>query len=89
MTDTRTITVRTSHDLTQQINALAKATERSRNWIVEDALKQYVAAQAWQVEGIKAAQASLDAGEAISHEQVMAELDELVAETLQKNELEP
>lgn len=88
MADTSTITVRTSHDLAQQINALAKATERSRNWIVEDALKQYVAVQAWQIDGIKAAQASLEAGEAIPHEQVMAELDELIDEVMQKNGLQ-
>ena len=89
MTATSTITVRTSHDLAQQINALAKATERSRNWIVEDALKQYVAVQAWQVEGIKVAQASLEAGEAIPHEDVMAELDKWVDDAVQKNELNP
>lgn len=87
MTDTSTITVRTTRDLTEQINALAEATARSRNWIVEDALKQYVAVQAWQVEGVREAQASLDAGEAIPHDHVMAELDAWVDEVVQKGGL--
>lgn len=82
MADTSTITVRTSNDLAQQIAALAQAMDRSRNWVVEDALKQYVDLQTWQVAGIKAAQASLEAGESLAHEQVMDEMDALVEEVL-------
>ncbi|PIE82818.1 MAG: hypothetical protein CSA09_04510 [Candidatus Contendobacter odensis] len=55
---------------------------------IEDALKQYVAIHAWQVEGIHAAQAYLETGEAIPREQVMAELEMWVAEAMQKGWLE-
>jgi predicted transcriptional regulator len=60
------------------VAALATAMDRSRNWIIEEAIRQYVEAQAWQVEGIKDAMASLDRGEGIDHEDVMAEMDALL-----------
>ena len=73
-----TITIRTNPELAEKIAALASAMERSRNWVIEEALKQYVEAQAWQMAGIKAAIASLDKGDGIPHEQVMAEAETLL-----------
>jgi predicted transcriptional regulator len=75
-----TITIRTDPDLAGKIAALALAMDRSRNWVIEEALKQYVEAQMWQIEGIKAAIASVDKGEGITHEQVMAEAEALLSE---------
>jgi predicted transcriptional regulator len=72
------ITIRTDQELATKVAALATAMERSRNWVIEDALRQYVEAQAWQIDGIKAAIASLDRGEGIPHEQVMAEMEALL-----------
>jgi predicted transcriptional regulator len=75
-----TITIRTDPELAGKIAAIASAMERSRNWVIEEALRQYVEAQAWQIEGIKAAIASLDKGEGIPHEQVVAEAKALLDE---------
>jgi predicted transcriptional regulator len=75
-----TITIRTDPDLAGKIAALALAMDRSRNWVIEEALKQYVETQMWQIEGIKAAIASVDKGEGIPHEQVMAEAEALLSE---------
>jgi predicted transcriptional regulator len=72
------ITIRTDQELATKVAALATAMERSRNWVIEDALRQYVEAQAWQIDGIKAAIASLDRGEGIPQEQVMAEMEALL-----------
>jgi predicted transcriptional regulator len=72
------ITIRTDPELGARVAALATAMDRSRNWIIEEAIRQYVEAQAWQVEGIKDAMASLDRGEGIDHEDVMAEMDALL-----------
>lgn len=74
-----TITIRTDSDLAGKVAALASSMDRSRNWVIEEALRQYVETQAWQVEGIKAAMDSLDRGEGISHEQVMAEMEALLS----------
>jgi predicted transcriptional regulator len=53
-----TITVRTDPEVAAQIAFLAEAMDRSRNWVIEEALKQYIQAQSWQLEGIKQAQAA-------------------------------
>jgi predicted transcriptional regulator len=75
-----TITIRTHPELAAKIAAIASAMDRSRNWVIEQALNQYVEAQGWQIEGIQAAMASLDKGEGIPHEQVMAEVEALLEE---------
>lgn len=74
-----TITIRTDDDLAGKVAALASSMDRSRNWVIEEALRQYVETQAWQIEGIKVAIASLDRGEGIPHEQVMAEMEALLS----------
>lgn len=70
-----TITIRTAPEIEEQLNAVAKAMERSRNWVIEEALKQYLATQAWQVEGILQAQRSMAAGDGIPIDTVMADLE--------------
>ena len=75
---TTTITIRTDRELAGKIAAIAEATDRSRNWVIEEALRQYVETQMWQIEGIEAAMASLDNGEGIPHEQVMVEANALL-----------
>ena len=73
-----TITIRTDPEITQKIETLAMAMNRSRNWVIEDALKQYIETQAWQIEGVKEAMAAMDRGEGIAHEDVMAEMEALI-----------
>jgi len=73
------ITIRADADLAGKIAALAASMDRSRNWVIEEALRQYVETQAWQVEGIKAAMDSLDKSEGIPHEQVMSEMEALLS----------
>lgn len=84
-----TITIRTSHQLKNRLAALAKATERSRNWLIEEALKQYIDAQAWQIEGIKAAQKSLSQGNCHTYEDVMSDLEARINRGHRKKKLYP
>jgi len=79
MADT-SITIRTSSELAGKVAALASAMDRSRNWVIEDALRDYVEAQSWQIDGIKTAIASLDNGEGIQHQDLMAEMEALLSE---------
>lgn len=69
-----TITIRTDPQIEEKINALAEATQRSRNWIIEDAIKQYLRVNAWQVEGIRKAQESLASGKGEPFDAVLADL---------------
>ena len=79
-----TITVRTDPEVVAQIAALAEAMNRSRNWVIEEALKQYIETQSWQIEGIKQAQASLARGEGIPFDDVVAEMDALIQQRAQE-----
>ena len=79
-----TITVRTDPEIAAQIATLAEAMDRSRNWVIEEALRQYIEAQSWQVEGIRQAQASLANGDGLPFDDVMAEMDALIEQRAQK-----
>lgn len=78
MAQTR-ITIRTDPELAGKVTALASAMGRTRNRVIEDAVRQYVESQAWQVEGIREAMGSLDRGDGLDHEDVMAEMDAFLA----------
>jgi len=69
-----TITIRTSVEIVAAITKLAESMNRSRNWVIEAALKNYLNTQAWQVEGIRKALAQADADELVSHEDVFSNL---------------
>ncbi len=81
-----TITVRTDPEIAAKIAALAQVMDRSRNWVIEEALKQYIETQSWQIEGIKQAQASLARGEGIPFEDVMDEMSALIEEKAKERE---
>jgi len=82
----QSITIRTKSNTVDKISAIAKAMDRSRNWVIEDALKQYIDQQAWYIEGIHQALASLKAGAGIPHAEVMAEISELINERIKTYE---
>lgn len=50
---TEPITVRAKKEIVAEIDALASAMDRSRNYVVVQALEQYLGANAWQIERIK------------------------------------
>lgn len=78
----QTITIRTESNTVDKIGAIAQAMDRSRNWVIEDALRQYIDQQTWYLEGIKQAQESMAKGNGIPHEEVMAEISELINERI-------
>ena len=82
----QTITIRTESNTVEKISSIAQAMDRSRNWVIEDALKQYIDQQAWYIDGIQKAQASLAEGKGIPHEEVMAEISELINEKIRIHE---
>jgi predicted transcriptional regulator len=66
-------TVRISPEKQRQLDALAQALDRSRNWVVSDAIDRYLDVQAWQIEQIRHGVEEADRGELIPHEEVSAE----------------
>ena len=65
------VSVRLRPELNDQVSAIADSLDRPKSWVIEQAVADYVAMQAWQLtaidEGIRAA----DAGRVVSHEDVV------------------
>ena len=85
MSSTSNLTVRIPEELHEKISELAAATERSRNWVVQKALENYVDDNGWQIEQIKAGIASADRGELTPHDDVFTKLDKKVRKRLEKS----
>jgi predicted transcriptional regulator len=73
---TSAFTVRVDDQTLKAIDDLCRQTDRSRNWIVREALRNYLELQAWQVAKIKEGIAAADRGEFATEE----ELDAIEAE---------
>jgi len=53
MEPTEPITIRTTKHTVSEIDAIAASMERSRNYVVNQALRQYLETNAWQLARIK------------------------------------
>ena len=71
-------TVRTETDIVHQLDSMAESLDRSRNYLVNQAIKEYLEAHAWQIEKITQGIAAADRGELVDHDQVMQEMDHLI-----------
>ena len=68
------MTVRAAKQMVGEIDALAAAMARSRNYVVVQALKQYLDANTWQIERIEAGKAATRQGEVLPAEKVFADI---------------
>ncbi len=68
----RPLNVRLPADLAMQLDKLTEATGRNKSAITVAALREYVEAEAWQIQDIKNAVAEADRGEFASDDEVNA-----------------
>lgn len=66
------ISVRLPEALYNQIEALSKATARTKSFLAVDALTNYVQSESWQIHGIHEGIKEADAGEFATENQVKA-----------------
>jgi predicted transcriptional regulator len=71
---TEPITVRAAKETVVEIDALAAAMDRSRNYIVNQALLQYLETNAWQISRIKEGIAAAREGRVRPAEDVFADI---------------
>lgn len=67
-----TVTARIPEETVAKLNELAKATNRSKSFIVASALEKFLDEQAWQVARIKEGLAEADAGNFATDDEVKA-----------------
>lgn len=80
MATTEAFTVRTEPDIVHKLDQMAGSLDRSRNYLVNQALKEYLQHHAWQIEKVAQGIAAADRGELVDHDDMMRELEELIEE---------
>jgi predicted transcriptional regulator len=77
-----TMTLRLSDETSQALDALAKATERSKSYPIQRAIDDHVGFNAWQVEAIRQGIAEAEAGELVEHDTLKRRWEGKLADSL-------
>ena len=78
-TSSMPVSLRVPADLIETLDKIAAALERPRSWAMLRALRQYIADEGQEVLDVQEGIAELDRGEGIPIEDVLAEMDEIIA----------
>jgi RHH-type rel operon transcriptional repressor/antitoxin RelB len=70
MPESKVLTVRLDPKLTKQLDKLADATQRSRSFLIAEAVREYIALKEWQIEETKKALLEAGRGEFASEKDV-------------------
>src|SRR2546423_14857165 len=73
------VSLRVPADLIETLDKIAAALERSRSWVMLRALRQYIADEGQEVLDVREGIAEADRGELVPIEDVLAEIDEIIA----------
>jgi predicted transcriptional regulator len=71
--------IRLDEQLAEQLDAIARLTERSKTWHIERAIRDYIAREMEFLEAVEEGLRADAAGDVVEHEVVMKEMDELLA----------
>jgi predicted transcriptional regulator len=66
------LTVQLDPAISVRLATVAEALDKPESWVVEQAVKDFVAVQEWQLAAIQDGIAQADAGRLIPHEEVVA-----------------
>ncbi len=75
---TEAYTVRAESNIVYQLDHIAGALDRSGNYIVNQAIQEYLETHAWQIEKFTQGIEAADNGKLVEHDQVMQEMDALI-----------
>jgi predicted transcriptional regulator len=67
-----TVTARVDEDTYGKLDQLARATDRSRSWLIADALHRYMEEESWQIAAIEKGVRRADAGDFASKDETKA-----------------
>jgi predicted transcriptional regulator len=72
MSKTLPVSVRLAPELNKQVTDIAHALDRPKSWVIEQAIKDFVAVQAWHLAAIEEGVRDADAGRVVLHDDVAA-----------------
>jgi predicted transcriptional regulator len=78
MATTANFSIRIPAETKEKLDALAAVVGRPRNYLIAEALERYIASESWQLEEIQAGLDEDEAGLGVPHEQVMADVEEVL-----------
>jgi RHH-type transcriptional regulator, rel operon repressor / antitoxin RelB len=67
---TTTMTIRIPQEMKEQIEALAHATGRNKSFLAQQALRQYLDLESWQIASIQRGMKAADAGDFATDEEM-------------------
>lgn len=70
----RTASIRVDEAMLERLDRLARTMDRSRSWVITQAIEQYLDHEEWFVQAVQAGIATADRDELIPHEQVIQEV---------------
>jgi predicted transcriptional regulator len=73
------VSIRMPADVIATLDKVAAAMERSRSWVILRAIRQFLADEGQEVLDVLEGIAELERGEGIPIEEVLAEMDEIIA----------
>jgi predicted transcriptional regulator len=72
---TVTFSVRTEEETRNQVDQIAGSLDRNRNWVINEAIQNYLELHQWQLQKIKRGLEDVKAGRTTSHEEVFARIE--------------
>ena len=72
----RVVTAKLTDDLVSRLDEVSRRSERSRSWIVRQAVAEWVAEEQRRYELTLEALKSVDEGKSLSHEEVLASVEQ-------------
>ena len=73
------VSLRVPADLIETLDKIAAVLERPRSWVMLRALRQYIADEGQEVLDVQEGIAEAERGEVVPIEDVLAEMDEIIA----------
>jgi predicted transcriptional regulator len=74
------VSIRLPADVIETLDKIAAALERPRSWVILRAIRQYLADEGQEVLDVREGIAEAERGEVFDFDEVMAELDEIIAQ---------
>jgi predicted transcriptional regulator len=78
-TSSKPVSLRVPSDLIETLDKIAAALERPRSWVMLRALRHYIADEGQEVLDVQEGIAEAERGEVVPIEDVLAEMDEIIA----------
>lgn len=66
----RTASIRVDEQVLERLDRLAQSMDRSRSWVIAQAIEQYLDHEEWFVHSVEAGIEAADRGDLIPHDQV-------------------